>query len=52
MKEEWAISKEDADQICVFLGEFVVAFPKSPDIECIKRVHAALMWADRIVIED
>lgn len=52
MPDIWTISKEDADYMCDFLSEYVDDWPDSPDVECIKRINSALMWAKQINIKD
>lgn len=56
MQDEWIISNQDAEIACNFLEiminkEIKVGGIELKDLEALKNVHAALMWADRIEIE-
>ena len=50
MKEVWTITNEDAEKVMNILA-LLVENQGQDDLEAIKNVHAALMWADRIEIE-
>jgi len=57
IKAIWTITNEDAEKVITFLQpcalEYIKAGEIEPDIvQAIENVRAALMWADRIEIED
>lgn len=49
MKEEWKVTREDADQVVLLIHEYVTQGGNSLDFDALIRVADALHWADRIV---
>jgi hypothetical protein len=52
MKEEWAITREEAGEVILLINEYLFQGGTGFDDDMLERVAEALGWADRIRIID
>ncbi len=50
MKEQWAITREEAREVSTLIWEFLSQGGSGLDSKSLERVGEALIWADRIRI--